>query len=393
MFDIMFKHKTISFSTLKPSTPNTPVRSDRGNRHHPATSQMPTKQQQQPVVVSPIASRVHSTVNLPLSPPLDGRPCNTPAVVSPRKNIKKPKRPLTAYHIYFQIEREYIIQTMAGADVDKSIHDGKIFFNNVPKRYINIRLSPDWYFGPGKKRKRKHRKQHGKIGFLELSRVITSRWNQLDETDPDIKQFVSKLADQEMDEYKQELKEYRANITKNMIAPTIVFKGSSNMKSAPQPHEQVARKPKPQNQTMESQQRPPRTVSSPFSFCGVNPNEERFPPVPEADQHQNKIVHSFQQRTPTWGKPEPSDDFDYCISLLESNTKVLPEQHGRDFIAASPSFLDPKVILDCKSDEACLFDEPATKSRSTDDSSTPNFVDICDDDIWSLWKTTNCKQE
>eukprot|EP00574_Skeletonema_japonicum_P005590 CAMPEP_0201727988 /NCGR_PEP_ID=MMETSP0593-20130828/14418_1 /ASSEMBLY_ACC=CAM_ASM_000672 /TAXON_ID=267983 /ORGANISM="Skeletonema japonicum, Strain CCMP2506" /LENGTH=138 /DNA_ID=CAMNT_0048219961 /DNA_START=109 /DNA_END=521 /DNA_ORIENTATION=- len=82
---------------------------------------------------------------------------------------KKPMRPLTAYHIYFQIEREFIIQTLSGEDADKSIFEGKNCLNDVPKRYINTKLSPDWYLGPGKRAKRKHRKQHGKIGFLELS--------------------------------------------------------------------------------------------------------------------------------------------------------------------------------------------------------------------------------
>ena len=86
------------------------------------------------------------------------------------------------------------------------------------------------YFGPGRRAKRKHRKQHGKIGFLELSRVITSRWNKLDVTDPDVKQFVFKLASQQFDEYKRELKEYREILTENMITPVDVSKRSSKMK-------------------------------------------------------------------------------------------------------------------------------------------------------------------
>ena len=173
----------------------------------PASVRQPqsTKSSTLVIVVSPdrnprlatSPSPSHQSLSLPL---IDGRHCNTPAIVSPRKNPRKPKRPLTAYHIYFQIEREFIIQTMDGEDADRTMHEGKIFFNDVPKRYRDTRLSPDWYFGPGKRAKRKHRKQHGKIGFHELSRVITSRWNKLDETDPEIKQFVSRLADQEMNE-------------------------------------------------------------------------------------------------------------------------------------------------------------------------------------------------
>ena len=65
--------------------------------------------------------------------------------------LKKPKRPLTltAYHIYFQIEREFILQTMAMAGEDEdaekgnSIHEGKTLFHGVPKRYKDTKLSPD----------------------------------------------------------------------------------------------------------------------------------------------------------------------------------------------------------------------------------------------------------
>lgn len=69
-------------------------------------------------------------------PPLlhgyDAAPPQKPAIAAePTPSIpldsipKKPMRPLTAYHIFFQIEREFIIQTTAGEDADKSIHDNK----------------------------------------------------------------------------------------------------------------------------------------------------------------------------------------------------------------------------------------------------------------------------
>lgn len=122
--------------------------------------------------------------------------------------IKKPMRPLTAYHIFFQIEREYIIQTESGSDV--SMHENKSYLPDVPRRYRSTKLLPDWYAGPGKKQqKRRHRKSHGKIGFLELSRVISKRWATLDTSDPETKRFVSQIAARELDEYKLEMKQYK----------------------------------------------------------------------------------------------------------------------------------------------------------------------------------------
>jgi len=337
----------------------------------------------------------------PLSPPPyyygTGHPSQAAGTVSsPRKNLKKPKRPLTAYHIYFQIEREFIIQTLSGEDADKSIFEGKKCLSDVPKRYINTKLSPDWYLGPGKRAKRKHRKQHGKIGFLELSRVITSRWTKLGETDPDIKEFVSMIAKRENEEYKRELKEYRENLTKNMILPAVVSKSSSSMKqqSTPQVHQPV-----PQHHMKEYPQTPPRASSFPFYGPNQPSGDRHFPKSPvqhhqEVGHHQHEFEYSYQQKTPMWGRPQPKDDFDYCISLIDNNTKKSPEpeQHPckRDSIAASPSFLDPLMFLNHMSDNDCSFDAPATKNLLDDDSDTLDFVDICDDDILSMWKSTSC---
>jgi hypothetical protein len=131
----------------------------------------------------------------------------------------KPMRPLTAYHIYLQIEKEFIVQTMDGEEADKSMHDNKVYLDYVPERYRQIKLSPDWYFGPGKRQtKSKHRKGHGKIDFQELSRTISSRWAKLEETNPDIKRFVKKIADQELAEYRQDMMVHRRYIKENGLS-------------------------------------------------------------------------------------------------------------------------------------------------------------------------------
>jgi IS1 family transposase len=89
------------------------------------------------------------------------------------------------------------------------MNDNKIYLDYVPERYRNIKLSPQWYFGPGKRQKRKHRKQHGKFGFMELSRMISERWAKLEESDPEVKKFVHKVAKQELEEYQREMKTYK----------------------------------------------------------------------------------------------------------------------------------------------------------------------------------------
>ena len=99
---------------------------------------------------------------------------------------------------------------MDGDVSDQSMMENKILHDDVPQRYKNIKLMPDWYAGPSKRtKKRKHRKQHGKIGFLELSKTISKRWSQLDQVDPETKSFVQKIAKSEVAEYYKEMNEYK----------------------------------------------------------------------------------------------------------------------------------------------------------------------------------------
>lgn len=136
--------------------------------------------------------------------PMFVKPSSSDATSS--MTMSKPMRPLAAYHIFFQIEREYIIQT---ASPDHVVSDPtKTYQADVPSRYRSIKLSPDWYAGPGKRQKRKHRKTHGMIGFLELSRVISQRWAILETVDPETKEYVTQVAAREMVEFKEELEQY-----------------------------------------------------------------------------------------------------------------------------------------------------------------------------------------
>ena len=140
---------------------------------------------------------------------------------TPSSSLLKPKRPLTAYHLFLQLEREYIIQSEIEGDVP--IDNDKVYLEDVPQRYKNIRISQDWYQKSGQRAKRKHRKSHGKIGFLELSRIIAVRWKQLSTTDQETLQFVQRIAKRELKTYFNEMNEYKKvmmdiEMTKNSVS-------------------------------------------------------------------------------------------------------------------------------------------------------------------------------
>lgn len=75
------------------------------------------------------------------------------------KNSERPKRPLSAYNLFFQHEREKIIANEPYLTFEESM------------RRVHCALKP---------KKRKHRKSHGKIGFAQLARIIADKWKAMD---------------------------------------------------------------------------------------------------------------------------------------------------------------------------------------------------------------------
>ena len=124
---------------------------------------------------------------------------------------QKPVRPLTCYHLFFQLEREYILQQYESAatkDEQRGEEDsrplGKDIDEEMPDRYRLIRLSPHWYASAsgkrvGNKKLRKHRKTHGLITFVDLSKRIAAHWRTLGETDKETKLYVQQIAARELE--------------------------------------------------------------------------------------------------------------------------------------------------------------------------------------------------
>eukprot|EP00571_Detonula_confervacea_P014904 CAMPEP_0172306528 /NCGR_PEP_ID=MMETSP1058-20130122/7582_1 /TAXON_ID=83371 /ORGANISM="Detonula confervacea, Strain CCMP 353" /LENGTH=327 /DNA_ID=CAMNT_0013018447 /DNA_START=23 /DNA_END=1006 /DNA_ORIENTATION=- len=117
-------------------------------------------------------------------------------------------RPYTSYNLFFQLERDYILQTLLGFKptiASKDMFDPADTMNYqgppLPSRYSDLILPYDWHL-PGKtqRRKRSHRKSHGKIGFHELNEKISKAWSVADH---EIRHFCTVLSDSESIKYKK----------------------------------------------------------------------------------------------------------------------------------------------------------------------------------------------
>lgn len=102
-----------------------------------------------------------------------------------RKKAKdKPKRPLSAYNIFFKEERERILQEIPD---DPAISTG----------------SPTQEHSRG--RTRKGKKPHGKIDFQSLAKAVGRGWHNLS---ADLKEVYKQKANSDLVRYKREMEEY-----------------------------------------------------------------------------------------------------------------------------------------------------------------------------------------
>lgn len=128
----------------------------------------------------------------------------------------KPPRPYTEYTMFYQLEREFILHRILTTDQERAMDpsspgaQGPALFENdplMPARYRSLPLRADWYISGKSKKptKRKHRKSHGKIGFLELTRMIAARWAKVDD---ETRKYCKMMAAMELVKYKEDMESY-----------------------------------------------------------------------------------------------------------------------------------------------------------------------------------------
>ncbi|KAL7573331.1 hypothetical protein ACA910_011694 [Epithemia clementina (nom. ined.)] len=125
-----------------------------------------------------------------LEPRLDAATClsHPSAVFTSSMPTSKPKSPLSAYNLFFQLERKRILDGTDSLGLAITLADLK-HVRDEHKR----------------KGKRVHRKTHGKISFRELARTVANRWKQLDEN---TRKLLDQQASEERDEHAKLSKEW-----------------------------------------------------------------------------------------------------------------------------------------------------------------------------------------
>ncbi len=139
----------------------------------------------------------------------------------------KPKRPMTAYHVYFQLERNYILQKHE----DYVPHYPEQIDENAserPERYRTLIMPKDWYISKEVKIKKKDRKNHGIISFVELSKTISHRWNN--EADYDTKMYCRDIADDQLERYREEVTAYVEKFGEESLKVSSKPKSKSSVK-------------------------------------------------------------------------------------------------------------------------------------------------------------------
>jgi hypothetical protein len=119
-----------------------------------------------------------------------------------KKPIDMPRRPLSAYNLFFSAERERILKEIETQEGGGAVVPEGAKEEGEDTAACQALQRP---LVQSKVKRRPHRKTHGKIGFRNLAQTVGQRWKQLNVQQ---KKHYQDLADNDMSRHKDAMEEY-----------------------------------------------------------------------------------------------------------------------------------------------------------------------------------------
>lgn len=120
----------------------------------------------------------------------DGEPVPPPIPPENPYPDLPPLRALSAYNFFFRDERERLL------------YGGELCLDSMKCHAL---LTQHWT--RDRTQKRRHRKTHGKIPFTELSKIVSRKWKELDESQ---KNFYRRVSSLDWERYQKDLEDYKS---------------------------------------------------------------------------------------------------------------------------------------------------------------------------------------
>ena len=212
-----------------------------------------------------------------------------------------PKKPLSPYNLFFQLERQRILQH----GMDQFDSTGLMITQETMRKANEAHLQ--------RRGKRAHRRSHGKIGFHDLAQIVAARWKQLDEEARDRLRHFAKA---EKAKYLKELQVWEArnkNKTKTM-------------------HEHAREDPPANNNSMDSKKRKEATSL----HAGNHNRDAEYPVLSNKKQKRNPVLsHKKNAERTEHGKEKKKDAV--ALDVPDSSTTENAHHAAVSLLQPCPS--------------------------------------------------------